>query len=444
MVVSKLSLPRRTVLRGCGAALALPLLEAMVPALTATSRTAANPTKRLGVFYLPNGVILTDFIPPTTGAEFEILPNLKPLEKHRRQMTIISGLANAQGDPLDAGSGPHSRVSGCWLSGVRAKRTERHDLQAGTTVDQIAAQAIGRESPLKSLELALEPNFTVGVCEGGYSCSYINTFSWRTPTLPLPMETNPSVVFERLFGDGGTGQKRLAEMQLDRSILDSVTGDLDRLKRAVGPEDRTTVEEYLSSVRDVERRIQQTQQRSNDSVDAPDRPMGIPDKFEDHATLMMDLMWLAYRTDMTRVSTFQIARELSMRSYPELGVAEGHHDISHHGDRAEAIAKKSRIDTFHIQLFSHFVERMASTRDGDGSLLDHSLILLGGSMGNGNLHSPHNLPIVILGSGAGTVKPGRHVKVQFDTPFMNLGVTLLEKLGVHVDSVGDSNGQVDI
>jgi hypothetical protein len=442
MVVSRLALPRRTVLRGIGASLALPLLDAMVPALTATSRTAAKVSPRLGVFYLPNGVILTDFVPPTAGTDFEIRPNLKPVERFRQHMTIVSGLANAQSDPLDAGSGPHSRVSGAWLSGVRARRTEGHDLQAGITVDQIAAQTIGKESPLKSLELALEPNFTVGVCEGGYSCTYINTFTWRTPTMPLPMETNPSVVFERLFGDGGTTERRLAEMTLERSILDSVSEDLARLKRSVGPSDRSIVDEYLSSVRDVERRIQQTQYRAGDDTVAPDRPLGIPVQFEDHARLMMDLMWLAYRGDMTRVSTFQIARELSMRSYPELGVAEGHHDISHHGDRAEAIAKKSRIDTFHVQLFSHFLERMASTQDGDGSLLDHSIILLGGGMGNGNLHSPHNLPIVLFGRGSGTLTPGRHVKVAFDTPFMNLGVTLLDKLGVHVDQVGDSTGRL--
>lgn len=442
MVISKLALPRRAVLRGVGASLALPFLNAMVPALSARATLAAATPTRFGVFYLPNGVILTDFVPATTGPEFEIRPNLKPLEKYRRQMTIVSGLANAQGDPLDAGSGPHSRVSGCWLSGVRAKRTERFDLQAGKTLDQFAAEVIGRESPLRSLELALEPNFTVGVCEGGYSCSYINTFSWRTPTMPLPMETNPSVVFERLFGEGGKGASRLAQLRLDRSILDSVTEDLAKLKRAVGPEDRATVDDYLSSIRDVEQRIQRTEQRSGDALATPDRPVGIPPLFDDHAKLMLDLMWLAYRSDMTRVSTFQIARELSFRSYPELGVPEGHHDISHHGDRAEAVAKKSRIDTFHVQLVSHFIERMASTQDGDGSLLDHSLLLMGGSMGNGNLHSPHNLPIVLLGSASGKLETGRHLKAPFDTPFMNLGLSLLDHLGVHLDKVGDSTGRL--
>lgn len=441
MVIPKLALPRRTVLRGIGAALALPLLDAMVPALTAAGSSAALPVKRLGVVYLPNGVILKDFVPPTSGTQFEITPILKGLEPHRANITLISGLANVQGDPLDAGSGPHSRVSGCFLSGVRARRTERADLHAGRTLDQFAADVLGRETPLRSLELALEPNFTVGGCEGGYSCTYINTFSWSAPDRPLPMETNPSVVFERLFGDGGTGAARLARMRRDSSILDSLSGDLARLQRTVGPSDRQTMDEYLDAVRDVERRLQQTRSRGETNVEV-EKPYGIPAIFEDHAKLMFDLMYLAYRTDMTRVVTFQLARELSLRSYPEIGVPEAHHDISHHGNQAAKVAGKAKIDAYHIQLFSHLVARMKATPDGDGSLLDHSILLCAGSMGDGNMHSPHNMPVVIAGSGSGTITPGRHLKAPFDAPFMNLGLSLMDKLGVPMDTIGDSTGRL--
>ena len=438
MYVTKSALSRRTVLRGLGATLSLPLLDAMVPALTALSRTAATPAKRFGVVSMPNGVILKNFLPTTVGRDFEILPMVKPVEAFRDHLTIVTGLANAQGDPLDASSGPHSRVNGCWLSGVRIKRTERADISAGTTIDQYAADELGKDTPLRSLELALEPNFVVGNCEGGYSCSYINTFSWRTPRMPLPMETNPRIVFERLFGDE-TGQARLEQAQLDRSILDSVRSDLLSIQQTLGPGDRTTISDYLEAIRDVERRIQQAE-RQDDAIVPEDRPLGIPPSFADHATLMFDLMLLAYRADITRVATFQLARELSLRSYPELGVPEAHHDISHHGEEPDKVAKKAKIDIFHMDLVSHLVKGMASTPDGDGSLLDHSILLVGGSMGDGNLHRPHNLPIMLFGR-AGR-ESGRHVKAASDTPFMNLGLSLLDKFGVHLDQIGDSTGRV--
>ena len=441
MTISKRALPRRTILRGIGSAVALPMLDAMVPAFTAVS-AAAQPVKRLGVVYLPNGVVVKDLIPPTTGAAFEITPILKPLEAFRNQLTLVSGLANVAGDPTDAGSGPHSRTSGCWLSGVRVKRTENADLRAGRTMDQFAADELGRDTPLRSLELALEPNFTVGGCEGGYSCTYINTFSWIAPDRPLPMETNPAVVFERLFGEGETGNARLARMRRERSILDVVTGSLARLQRLVGPEDRRTLNEYFDAVRDVERRVQQTGNRADASAEGLVRPFGIPDTFEEHAHLMFDLMYLAFRADITRVVTFQISRELSLRSYPEIGVPEAHHAISHHGNQPDKIAGVSKINTYHMQLFSHLVSRMASTPDGDGSLLDHSLLLAGGGMGDGNMHSPHNLPNVLVGSGCGQLKPGRHVRAPFDTPFMNLCLSLLDKLDVQLDSLGDSTGRL--
>ena len=442
MFVTKSSLHRRTFLRGVGATLALPLLDAMVPALSALGRSAANPAPRLGFFYVPNGIILREFLPTTDGSNFEIPRLLKPLASYRDQLTIVSGLANAEGDARDASSGPHSRVSGCWLSGIRARRTEGADIQAGTTIDQYAARGLGKQTPLASLELALEPNFMVGNCEGGYSCAYINTLSWRTPTMPLPMETNPRVVFERLFGEGGDAAVRRAQLQRDRSLLDSVGEDLVRLQRTLGPADQRTVTDYLDAVRDVEHRIQQTEQRAQSSVEAVDGPLGIPDSFDDHAKLMFDLLFLAYRADITRVATFQIARELSLRSYTYLGVPEAHHDISHHGNRVEAVEKCCRINEFHMQLFAHLVEKMRATPDGDGTLLDHAMLLYGASMGDGNLHVPHNLPVALIGGGCGQLKGNRHVKAAFDTPFMNLGLTLLEKVGVEVDRIGDSTGRL--
>lgn len=441
MVITKRALPRRTILRGIGSAVALPLLDAMVPALTPVA-AAAQPVKRLGVVYLPNGVVVKDLVPPTTGSAFEMTPILKPLEAFRRELTVVSGLANVAGDPIDAGSGPHSRTSGCWLSGVRVRRTESSNLRAGRTMDQYAADALGEDTPLRSLELALEPNFTVGGCEGGYSCTYINTFSWAAPDRPLPMETNPAVVFERLFGDGQTGAARLARMRRERSILDTVRGSLAQLRQRVGPGDRRTLDEHVDALRDVERRVQQTASRADASADGLARPFGIPDTFEEHAHLMFDLMHLAFRADITRVVTFQLARELSQRSYPEIGVAEAHHAISHHGHQPDKIAGVSKINTYHMQLFSHLVSRMAATPDGDGSLLDHSLLLAGGGMGDGNMHSPHNLPNVLVGSGSGSLRTGRHVRAKFDTPFMNFCLSLLDKLDVNLDSLGDSTGRL--
>ena len=445
MHIKKLSLPRRTFLRGVGATLALPLLDAMVPALSALGKTAAAPPTRLGFVFVPNGLILREFLPNSEGRGFDLPRILAPLAPYKDQLTIVSGLANAAGDALDASSGPHSRGSGTWLNGMRPKRTEGADIQAGKTVDQYAAEVLGKETPLPSLELALEPNFMTGNCEGGYSCAYINTLSWRTATLPLPMETNPRVVFERLFGEPGGPESRRTQLALDRSILDSVSADLDRLHKQIAPNDRRTVDEYLDAVRDVEHRIQQTERRASESPELEmEAPFGIPPLFEDHARLMFDLLLLAYQADITRVSTFQIARELSHRAYTELGVSEAHHDISHHGNRAEAMEKNTRINEFHMGLFAHLVEKMANTPDGDGTLLDHVIMLYGASFGDGNLHVPHNLPVALVGGGSGTLETGRHVKVTFDTPFMNLGLSLLEKVGVDVEGIGDSTGQIGL
>ncbi len=440
MTIKRLALPRRALLRGIGATITLPFLDAMVPAFAA--KAATQPVKRFGVLYMPNGMIVKNLVPSTAGKDFAITPILRPLEKHRDQITIVSGLANKEGDPFETGNGPHSRGSGCWLSGTRAARAESAGLRAGRTADQFAADVLGKDTPLRSLELALEPNSTLGTCESGYSCTYVNTFTWAAPDRPLPMETNPAVVFERLFGDSGPVAARIAQMRRDRCILDVVTKDLRRLQQSVGPEDQQTVDEYFDSVRDVERRIQQTSARGNTDVVEIDKPYGIPAMFADHAKLMFDLMFLAYQTDMTRVVTFQLAREISLRSYPEIGVIEAHHDISHHGNEPAKVAGKSKIDEFHMGLFSHLVDRMASTREGDGSLLDHSILLAGSGFGDGDSHVPHNLPIVLVGSGGGTLQAGRHVRAPFDAPFMNLCLSLLDKFDVHLESLGDSTGRL--
>ena len=443
MIIDRIALPRRTFLRGMGAAVALPVLDAMAPALTALSRTAAAPPVRLGFVFVPNGLILRDFLPKTAGRGFDLPRILAPLAPHRDQLTVVSGLANAAGDALDASSGPHSRGSGCWLSGMRARRTEGADIEAGKTIDQYAADALGRETPLASLQLALEPNFMTGNCEGGYSCAYINTLSWRTATLPLPMETNPRAVFERLFGEPGGSDVRRAQRRIDRSILDGVSEDLARLRAELAPGDRRIVSEYLDAVRDVEHRIQRTERRAAEAPEIEaEAPIGTPPVFADHANLMFDLLLLAYRADVTRVATFQIARELSHRAYTELGVPEAHHDVSHHGNQAEAVEKNTRINVFHMQLFARFVERLRATPDGDGSLLDHVMVLYGAAFGDGNLHVPHNLPVALLGSGGGRLRAGRHVRAKFDTPLMNLGLSLLDKVGARVDRVGDSTGRL--
>ena len=452
MMITKKALPRRTFLRGMGATVALPLLDAMVPAMSAMSQTPARPVHRLGFVYLPNGVAMnhtgTDYWKPVgEGADFEFSPILTPLEPYRDRVVAVSGLSHGQAESLGDGNGDHTRSTATWLNGVHPNFTQGADVRAGITVDQLAAAEFGKETQLPSIELAVDLNFLVGNCDNGYSCTYLNTLSWRTPTTPLPTENNPRAVFERLFGDGGTRDQRIAQVRKDRSILDAVDDDMRRLYRRVGSTDRARADEYFDAVREVERRLQRTEEspvefEPGSGLDSP--PVGIPDDFGDHVRLMFDLQWLAYQADITRVFTFMYGREVGSRTYPEIGLTGGHHSMSHHGDRPEALERYARLNTYQTDLFRYFVERLASTPDGDGTLLDHCLLLYGAGMSNPNIHSHNDIPMVLVGGASGNLKGGRHLAATPKTPMTNLLVSMLDKSGVRVDQLGDSTGRFDL
>ena len=443
MTIRKLSLPRRTFLRGLGAAVALPLLDAMVPAFTAEARTAARPVRRLGFVYIPNGAVMQQWTPAEAGPGFELSPILQPLAPYRDRLTVVTGLAHGQAEPLGDGNGEHSRASATWLNGVHPKQTEGSDVRAGVTADQLAAQHLGRSTPLPSLELAIDLDGLVGNCENGYSCVYLNTVAWRSPTTPLPMENNPRVVFERLFGDGGTPEQRAAEMRRDRSILDSVTDDLARLERAIGHGDRARLDQYLDSIRALERRIALSEAQSADAeLPALARPVGIPDNFEDHVRLMFDLISLAWQADITRVFTFMLGRELGGRTYPHLGVPDPHHGLSHHRNDPEKLDKLARINTYHVNLFTHLLESLRAAPDGAGSVLDHSMVMYGGGLGDSNDHAHFDLPEIVVGGGSGRLAGGRHLRYPKDTPVNNLLVSLLDKVGVSAGNFGDATGRI--
>ncbi len=434
--VARKHMPRRTFLRGAGTMLTLPLLDAMVPALTAQTKSAANPPTRLGFVYIPHGAVMDQWTPASVGAGFEFSPILAPLAPYRERLLILSNLSHHQADSLGDGGADHARSGPTFLSGVHPKRTEGEDIRAGVTIDQIAAQYMGQSTRYPSLELTTEDmTGVVGACDTGYSCSYMNTISWRTPTTPLPMEINPRVVFERLFGAGGTPEQRRARVREDRSILDEITREIPGLENELGPRDRIRLSDYLDNIREIERRLQIADEGKTTSLTVPPAPIGVPDSYDEHAKLMFDLLALAYQADQTRVFTFMLARELSQRSYPQVGVAEPHHAISHHQDDPAKLAKLVKIQTYHVTLFAHFLDKLRSIPDGDGSLLEHSLILYGSAMSNSNLHNHRPLPLLVAG-GAG----GRHVKYADDTPMSNLLVSLLNRAGVPQEEVGDSTG----
>ena len=437
MFITKKSLSRRTVLRGMGATLALPLLDAMVPALSPVVHTAANPTRRLGIVFFPLGWRPGYWIPTTVGSGFEYTPILKPLEALREHVTVVTQLDN----PLDG----HAATVSPWLSGAIPKKTFAEDVYSGETVDQVIARKIGQETPLPSLELATE-DFTgyVGGCDTQYSCQYMNTISWSSATTPVPMEINPRVVFERLFGRPGTRDQRLRRMQRDKSILDSLGDDVTELRNGLGGRDAIRLNEYLEHVREVERRIQVAEKKAETSITA-DAPVGIPEEWEEHARLMYELMALAYESDVTRVATFMKAKDASMLSYTNLGIAEPHHGMTHNLQVEGNLANLVKINTYHVTLFAEFVERLKRTPDGDGTLLDHTLLLYGSGMSDANVHSRLSIPTVLVGGGLFGLKGDRHVQAPKDTPFANLLLTLANKFDCDLESFGTlSKGTVEV
>jgi hypothetical protein len=441
MIITKMALPRRTFLRGLGVTVALPLLDAMVPALSAMAKTAAAPVRRLGFVYIPMGMNPVPWIPTGDGRITELSPSLASLTPYLDHLTVLTNLELRNANT----TGNHASSNCAFLSCAKAKRTESTDYQLGTTVDQIAAKQLGTETAIPSLELGTDINAQVGNCDNGYACAYQNSLSWSSPTTPLPSEGDPRVVFERLFGDGGTPEQRRAELRKNASILDWVMKDMSGMRTKLGSGDRTKLNEYLDSVREVERRIQRAEkQGSGAEMPALDRPASVPEDWEEHVKLMFDLQVLALRMDLTRVITFQLARESSTRTYPQIGVPEPHHPVSHHVNDPEKLAKLAKINAYHVSLFGYLLEQLRSTPDGDGTLLDHSTYMLGSGMGNPDLHTHSNLPIVVARGGAGQTKGGRHMRFAEAAPLANLHLTLLDHVGVHLDTFVDSTGRIDL
>ena len=438
--ITQKSLPRRTFLRGTGAALALPMLDSMIPALRA--QTKAPP--RLAFIYVSHGVIWEQWKPKKTGFDFDISPNLKPVEALKSQFNILSGLSHLEADTKGDGSGDHTRASSAWLTGVHVYDRTRPgvEVKVATSADQLAAQVIGRNTQIPSMEMNVDSP-SQGSCDSG-DCFYVNTFSWRNETTPNMPENHPRVVFERFFGDGGNSAQRAAQARKTGSILDSVSAEASRLASRLGGSDRSKLSEYMDSVREIEQRVQGAESNVAESIELPDRPIGIPATFEEHTKLMFDLQLMAFRADITRVFSMIMARELSGRSYPSIGIPGQHHLISHHRDDAELMAQKARIDTHHVQMLAHFLEKMSSTADGDGSLLDHSLVLYGSGMGNGNLHRHSDMPVLLAGKLGGQFKTGYHHAYKQDTPMANLLLTILDKTGVRIEKLGDSTGRLPV
>ncbi len=443
MIVTKKAISRRTVLRGMGTAVALPLLDAMVPALTATQKTPARAVRRLGVVYHPNGVIYENWLPTGTGRDFQLSRTLAPLEPFRDQLIVVTGLSSEQAEALGDGGGDHSRASGTYLTGVHVRKSDSV-VENGISMDQIAAKALARETQLSSLQLTADDNSLVGSCDVGYSCAYSSTLSWLTPTLPLMAENNPRVVFERLFGstDSTDPRVRAARLRQDRSILDSVTDRVRQLQQALGSTDNRKLTDYLESLRDVERRIQKAEEQTGIKGPDVDQPSGVPDGFEPHVQLLYHLQVLAYQSDLTRVITFMYGREQTGRPYPQIGIPEPHHPLTHHQNDTSKMEKCTAIQLYHVALFAAYLEKLRATPDGDGTLLDHMLLLYGGGISNSDRHTHGPLPTLLLGGGAGTLKGGRHLVYPADTPLTNLQLTLLDKMGVPMEKLGDSTGHI--
>lgn len=439
MFLSKKAIPRRALLRSAGSALALPLLDAMIPAATAWAQTPAKPTRRIGFVFIPMGCDQDRWTPPGRGALDELSPILKPLQPVKDRVSVITNLRLPNAYP-----GTHDTSNSAFLSASRAKHTESSDYFSGITVDQIAAKELGRDTQVASLQLAMDLNPLAGVCNNGYSCVYQNCLSWSSPTTPLPSEAHPRVVFERLFGEGGKAEARRAALQNRASLLDSFTREIARFKQLIAPSDRVRLDQYLDSVQQVEREIERAERavKENQTPDL-ERPVGVPASFADHARLMFDLQILALQADITRVIAFQFTREQSNRTYPEIGVRDPHHPTSHHGNDPYKVAQIAKINTYHVSLFSDFLQRMKATPDGNGSLLDHSVYLYGSGMGNPSLHDHENLPILVAGGAATGLKGGRHISYDKPVNLANLHLSLLDRVGIHLDSFVDSTGKVE-
>jgi len=443
MILTRKALNRRTVLRGTGAVLALPLMDAMMPASSRAAEAADAARKRLHVIYTPNGMMMENWTPAQAGGGYTLTPILKPLEPYRDKFSVISGLDHAQAEALGDGAGDHGRCCGSYLTGMHVKKTEGADLASGVSMDQVVAKQFGEFTQIPSLEMGLEPPSLVGSCDTGYSCAYTNTLSWSSASTPLPVTINPREVFERLFGDGDSldSKSRLAQLKRQASILDFVAEDAKRMSHTMSANDKKKLDEYMTSVRDIERRIQKMEKGGADVAALPTyaRPSGVPDGFEEHARMMIDLMVLAAQADLTRVNTFMLAREVSGRSYPEIGVPDAHHALSHHGNDPEKIAKLTKINALHMEQIAYYVKRMSETKDGNGTLLDNTLLLAGASLADPNKHSHRDLPTLVAG---GLIPGNRHLVAPKETPMTNLMLSMMDTLGVHVDKLGDSTGRL--
>ena len=441
MMVFRNAIPRRTFLRGAGTALALPLLEAMRPAL-ASAADSATGAKRLSFFAVPNGIIMDRWTPAAVGSGFSITSVLEPLAAFRDRMVVIGGLANNEARKLEFEiAGDHPRACSAYLTAAHPKMTSGADIHCGVSVDQIAANELGKQTPLPSLEIGLETPM-IGACESAYSCVYYNTISWRGPETPLPMENRPRAVFERLVGDSTDPVERRARIQENRSILDLVSEDLKRLLRSVGQSDRLKLDQYSEAIRSVEQQIQVAEQQAPERLPDMEKPIGIPENFSDYARLMLDLQVLAFQGNMTRVATFMVGHEMGGRAYPELGFGDQHHSLTHHQGDREKIAKVLQINIFHAKLYQYFLDKMRQVPEGDGSLLDHSLLVYGSPLSDGNMHLYRDLPVVLIAGAATGITGNRHVRYADDTPMANLYLTLLDRLGVTVERFGDSTGRV--
>ncbi|MCY4593339.1 MAG: DUF1552 domain-containing protein [Bryobacterales bacterium] len=439
-------LDRRTLLRGAGAGIALPFLEAMVPAFAASRRLKGEAPRRLAFIYIPNGVIQEAWTPNALGSEFEFTRILEPLEAHRNDLLVLSGLTHNTGRALGDGAGDHARAASSFLTGIHPKKTAGADIKLGISVDQVAAEAIGNATRFPSMELGIEPGRLAGNCDSGYSCAYSNSVSWRGEKTPNPPEIDPSEVFDRMFGDIDAPldhAERARRRSRDASVLDHVIADATRLRGTLGPTDQQKLDEYLTSVRDVEKRVSLSSHEQAPPAPEMVRPQGIPANYSAHARLMFDLMALAFQTDMTRVATFMMGREGSNLTYPDIEVDRAHHGMTHHRGDPDKIEDITKVNRHHVEQFAYFVDKLAAIRDGEGRLLDSMMVVYGSGIGDGNRHTHHDLPVVLAGRGAGTLHPGRHVRYQPETPMNNLYLSLLDRIGVRTESLGDATGALE-